>query len=163
MILKGLEVWTVYQRPHRRNTWQCRMETLKTDRAMWTINCWWCEHINEERRWVDIQSQLVCFSLISTQTELLCTGPWPHRRGEQMASHFHSSLINCETNFGLNVSENSLRHLMLWQDMNSCKGKKKKDKYRATHSWRNMVYYRIKWTLPPPVALGPHRGTNVAP
>lgn len=58
-----------------------------------------------------VSAGLLFIDFYSNRT--LCTGPCPHRRGEQMASHFHSSLINCETNFGLNVSENSLRHLML--------------------------------------------------
>lgn len=41
------------------------------------------------------------FFIYFDSNRTLCTGPFPRR----MASHFHSSLINRETNFGLNVSK----------------------------------------------------------
>lgn len=89
---------SIGQRPHRRNTLQCRMETLKTDRAVWTINCWWSEHI-KERRWTFILHRLplkhdFVYGTVST---------W---EGEADGfAFFRSSLINRGTNFGLNVSK----------------------------------------------------------
>ena len=87
-----------------------------------------------------VSAGLLFIDFYSNRT--LCPGPCPHGvgwgGGEQMASHFHSSLINRETKFGLNVSENSLRHLMLCVTGHELLQRRKRQStelHRAEETW----------------------------